>query len=196
MDPRGISLVGLLPTSKNGWKRVSTGAALIVLLTFLFCLPALRGGFVFDDSIFITDNRVVKANDGLYRIWFTKETPYYYPLTWSLWWLEWHLWGYSAAGYHVANVMLHALNAILAWLILRRLKIPGAWLAGLVFAVHPVNVATVAWISEQKNTLSMFFYTVTILLWGFVAALIVLGGAEWTARGTRTAQACQPRIST
>ena len=140
-------------------------AALIILLTVAAYLPAMTGGFVFDDNICITDNPMVNAGDGLSRFWFTTEAPDYYPLTWSAWWVERRFWGDNATGYHVVTILLHAANAVLLWVILRRLKIPGAWLAGLAFAIHPVNVATAAWISEQKNALSMLFYLTAILLY-------------------------------
>jgi tetratricopeptide (TPR) repeat protein len=150
---------------KNAWRSSSAGAVVIVALTFLVYLPVLRGGFVFDDHELITDNPIVHARDGLYRFWFTAEAADYRPLTWSLWWAEWQLWDGRATGYHVVNVFLFAVDAVLVWLILRRLRIPGAWLAAAAFAVHPVNVATGAWISEQKNTLSMLFYALSILLY-------------------------------
>ncbi len=140
-------------------------ALVLVIVTVLAYLPALHGGFTWDDDIWITGNRLIQASDGLYRLWFTTEAANYYPLTWSFCWLEWRFWGDSAAGYHAVNVLLHAVNAVLVWMVLQRLKVRGAWLAGLVFAVHPVNVATVAWISEQKNTVSMLFYLAAILLY-------------------------------
>ena len=151
-------------TAKS-WISLSAGAAVIILLTILAYLPVIRGGFFWDDSTLITENPMVKAPDGLHRFWFTTEALDYYPLTWSLLRLEWRSWGNSAPGYHVVNVLLHTASALLVWLVLRQLEITGAWLAALIFAVHPVNVATAGWISEQKNTLSMIFYTVAILLY-------------------------------
>jgi tetratricopeptide (TPR) repeat protein len=135
----------------------------LVIVTFVAYQPTWHAGFIWDDDLLITDNRMVQARDGLYRFWFTTEALDYYPLTSSFWWLQWRLWGRNAEGYHAANVLLHAANVLLIWIILRHLRIPGAWLAALLFAVHPVNVASVAWISEQKNTLSMLFFALSIL---------------------------------
>lgn len=135
----------------------------LVVVAFVAYWPSLTGGFIWDDETLITKNTLVKAANGLYRMWFTKEPLDYWPLTNSLFWLEWRLWGMNPIGYHVVNLLLHVSNTLIAWAILRRLTIPGAFLAALIFVLHPVNVESVAWIAQGKNTLSMFFFLWSIL---------------------------------
>ena len=142
------------------------GAALLALAAVLVYLPALRGGFIWDDDTLLTENPAVKTIDGLYSIWFGNWSVDYIPLTLSSFWLEWHLWGLHAAGYHAVNILLHAANAVLVWRVLLRLGVPGSWLAALFFAVHPVCASSVVWIAERKNTLSMLFYLLS--LWSFL----------------------------
>ena len=130
----------------------------ILAATLAAYWPALRGGFVWDDKAHVTA-AAMRSLHGLWRIWFSLgATQQYYPLLHSAFWLEHRLWGDSVVGYHLTNVCLHAAAAMLVVLIVRRLALPGAWLAGLIFALHPVCVESVAWISEQKSTLSAVFY--------------------------------------
>jgi len=131
---------------------------LIFLTTLLIYSPALHGGFLWDDGGHVTKPEL-RSLAGLARIWFeVGATQQYYPLLHSAFWIEHRLWGDATLGYHLANLFEHATAACLLGLLLRRLAIPGAWLAALLFAVHPVCVESVAWISEQKNTLSLVFY--------------------------------------
>lgn len=140
------------------------GAALVlIVLTGIAYAPAFRGDFVYDDTYYIRDNPFLKSADGLRRIWFTTEFPDYFALSTTSFWLEWRLWGLRPLGYHVTNVVLQCVNALLLWLLLRRLKVPGAYFAALVFALHPINVESVAWISERKNLLSLLFALPTTL---------------------------------
>jgi|SRR5579871_905896 len=124
---------------------------------------AFHAGFVWDDDTILTENALIKAHDGLYWIWCSTLPLDYWPLTNSSFWIEWRLWGMDAAGYHVTNVALHTSSAIIFWALLRRLKVPGAFLAALLFLVHPVNVESVAWITQRKNTLSMVLFLLSML---------------------------------
>jgi protein O-mannosyl-transferase len=120
--------------------------------------PALSGGFVWDDESHVTRPEL-RPLHGLWRIWFEPgATQQYYPVLHSAFWVEHRLWGDAAVGYHLANLLLHLTACILLYQVLRRLSVPGALLAAAVFALHPVCVESVAWVSEQKNTLSTVFY--------------------------------------
>jgi protein O-mannosyl-transferase len=135
---------------------------ILVATTFVVYGPALHGAFLFDDDSLLTSSAIVKAADGLRRIWFTTQPLDYWPLTNSSFWLEWRLWGLNPTGYHVTNVVLHVGSAFLLWAILCRLSIPGGWLAAMIFALHPVSVQSVAWIAQRKNALSMLFFLLSI----------------------------------
>lgn len=125
--------------------------------------PALHGGRLWDDNAHITAPQL-RSLHGLWRIWFDlRSTQQYYPLLHSAFWLEHRLWGDAVLGYHLINLAEHALSAYLVVLIVQRLGLRGGWLAGLIFALHPVGVEGVAWISEQKSTLSGLFYLASLL---------------------------------
>ena len=137
--------------------------AAVFLAALLAYWPALRGGFIWDDDAHVT-SPALQSLHGLWRIWLQLgATQQYYPLLHSAFWIEHRLWGDAVLGYHLANLTQHALSACLVVLIVRHLRLPGAWLAGCIFALHPVCVEAVAWISEQKSTLSGVFYLAAAL---------------------------------
>src|SRR3954471_10095819 len=98
----------------------------------------MSGGYIWDDDDYVTNNANLRSAEGLYNIWFVpRSSPQYYPLVHTTFWIEYHLWGLSAGGYHTINIVLHALGAVLLWRLLLGLEIPVAFLAACIFAIHP-----------------------------------------------------------
>ncbi len=129
-------------------------------------LPALRAGYIWDDPRYVTENPALRSLAGLARIWFSPgATVQYYPMVFTTFWFDYRLWGLSPLGYHLVNILLHAGSAALLLGILRRLRVPGAFLAAVLWALHPVQVESVAWITERKNVLSGLFYLAAALFW-------------------------------
>lgn len=158
---------GSSPPSRPGLRFAPlAGAAVIFVAVVLAYLPALNAGFIWDDDDYVTNNPLLTAPDGLQRIWFSKHLQsQYFPLVYTTLRLQHSLWGLNPMGYHAVNVLLHGLCALLVWTLLKRLAVRGAWLAAAIFALHPVQVESVAWITELKNTQSTLFYLLALWAW-------------------------------
>ncbi|MBV8215018.1 MAG: tetratricopeptide repeat protein [Verrucomicrobia bacterium] len=147
------------------WRQDWLFALLLLIVTTLAYLPALNGTPIWDDDAHITQPEL-RSWDGLVKIWTQPgSTQQYYPFVHTFFWIEHQLWGDAPPGYHVVNIALHCVSALLLLRILRQLEIPGAWLAAAIFALHPVQVESVAWISELKNALSGVFYFSSALIY-------------------------------
>ncbi|MDQ3439944.1 MAG: tetratricopeptide repeat protein [Planctomycetota bacterium] len=174
-DSAADKLVLISPDAADSPRDFGLWAGVLFLLALTIYSPAMRGEFLWDDDRHVSHNANLRSIEGLTNIW-TKfghlqgGTPQYYPLTHTTYWIEYQLFGQGAGArtlsplvFHVTNILLHAGAAALLWFILRRLRVPGAWLAAAVFAVHPVHAESVAWISERKNMLSAVFMFGSIL---------------------------------
>jgi protein O-mannosyl-transferase len=150
----------------SGRGRALIFAVVLAAVTIFAYRPAWHGGFLWDDDDYIIKNQLLTASDGWQRIWFSLDSPsQYFPLTYSTFRIEHALWGLNTTGYHWVNLLLHVGNALLVWAVLARLKVPGAWLAAAIFALHPVQAESIAWITERKNVLMAFFFLLTLLSW-------------------------------
>lgn len=148
----GLGLAGILG-----------GVGMMACLVIAAYSPSLKGGFLMDDDLLLTENRLIRADDGLYRFWFSADPADYWPLTSTTLWLEWRLWGMNPTGYRITNLLLHIACSLLLWRVLWKLSIPGAYLGALLFAIHPVNVESVTWIAQRKNLLAMLFFLLSAL---------------------------------
>jgi hypothetical protein len=144
------------------WSRDWFWALLLILAVVLAYLPVWRAGFTWDDDTIITQNPVIVGPLGLKEIWTTAQARFY-PLVLSTFWLEHALWGMAPLPFHLMNVLQHAASAVVLWRVLRSLEIRGSWLGAAIWALHPITVESVAWVSEMKNTESCLFYLLTIL---------------------------------
>src|SRR5882724_8289065 len=171
-SPRAKAKAGsqTIPANVSFWDLKSIPPWVLGLILFagviLAYQPAWHAGFIWDDDVYVTENKLLTAPDGLRRIWFSLDSPsQYFPLVYTSFRLEHALRGLHPAGYHWVNILLHTVNALLVWRLLGLLRVPGAWLAAAIFALHPVQVESVAWITEQKNLLMCLFFLLALLSW-------------------------------
>ncbi len=159
-----------LPVPRWGWSFLR-GLAIVAAVLLAYWPVLHAGGFIWDDPQYILRNYTLRTSAGLAAIWIHPlSIPQYYPAVHTLFWIEYHLWQLNPTGYHIVNILLHSTSALLLWRILKLLQIPGAYLAAIIFAVHPVHVESVAWITERKNVLSLLFYLLALRaalpMWG------------------------------
>jgi protein O-mannosyl-transferase len=158
----------LPPRTRRAWKEWVCLVALLGV-TALAYRPVFSADFVqFDDNYYVQDNQQLRTVDGLGKIWDPRAVErgmQYYPLVFSSFWFEYHIWGLDARGYHATNVVLHLANTVLVLLLVRSFGAspPVALASAAIFALHPTQVESVAWVTERKNVLSGFFYLLAFL---------------------------------
>ena len=186
VNPNGISAIsadpGVASQRLPSWSWRDWLWSLIFLLAVILVYSSVWwAGFIWDDDVYVTANPVIVGPLGLKEIWTTKAAEIC-PLTITSFWVEHALWGLNPLPYHLVNVVLHGLSAILLWRVLRQLAIPGAWLGAALWALHPVLAESVAWTAELKNTQSTFFYLLSILFftkWLKGTSTGEKGGGAW-----------------
>ena len=146
------------------WMLVLQALVMVAAGVWVFS-PALNGEGLWDDDVLVTTNFNLHSLHGLYEIWFNVFWTDYWPVCYTLFWVEWHLWGNALLGYHLTTLGLHLLDGLMVWHILRRIGVGWAWLGGLLFVLHPLAVESVAWISETKNTLSVLLFLFAAEAW-------------------------------
>ena len=163
--PAASPAPGMFPGSSG--VSIALAGAVLCLLVAVSYFPALSAGFLWDDWA-LTESTPLHTWSGLAQVWFAPRAMmqyegHYWPLLYTLFWLEHKLWGLTPFGYHLVNLLLHTGVVLLLWRLLRRLGVPGAWFAAAVFAVHPLHVESVAWIIGRKDILATLFYLAAVL---------------------------------
>ncbi len=180
--PPDDSLVIVLPDESSTQKDIAMWASVLVILTLIAYWPVTDAKFIWNDGENVAQNYLLGRPGGLAKMWSQRWTdqkndplPQYHPVAFTSYWLDYQLFGHDTQGlptpfaYHLTNLLLHATAVVLVWLVLRKLKLPGAWLAAAVFALHPINTEAVGWISQRASVLAgaLFFgsiYTYLLFL--------------------------------
>ncbi|MDD9820171.1 MAG: tetratricopeptide repeat protein [Nitrospira sp.] len=185
----GHSPLGALLSTHKGAVPDALAMLALCLLVAVSYFPATTAGFIWDDRAF-TETKPVQRLSGLLQIWFDPRAlkhyeGHYWPVLYTTFWLEHKLWGFATAGYHIVNLLLHSAVTLLLWRLLRRLSVPGAWVAAAVFAVHPVHVEPAVWVIGRKDLLAGLFYLATVLTYirfvedgrrgRYIGALVLFG---------------------
>ncbi len=154
-------------TEAGRWRDFLLHAAIIALACLWVYSPSYHGDWLWDDDQLLTANPVVQSGSltGLSKLWFNPDGADFFPLSYTALWAQWPFFKNQPTGYHVTTIVLHLIGSMLLWALLDRMRIPGAWLSSLIFAIHPVAVESVAWVSETKNTLSLPLFLLSCLCW-------------------------------
>lgn len=182
------------PLTDEALEKLIMKGLLLFFAAVLIYIPAMNGGYIYDDDSLLYNNPAIRRGQGwnaeawkgLWAFWLpvgenANAAADYAPLADTTLWLEWRFWGnngdlngpdqnpafrgWGSPGYHITNIILHGIAALLLWYLLAQMRIPGAWLASLVWAVHPVCAESVAWIAERRNPLSMILFILTMINW-------------------------------
>jgi hypothetical protein len=142
-------------------------AVVLVVLGSAVFSPAIHGTWLHDDPVFVGGNDAVRSGSWgrMFLLWLDSDQVDYFPLTYTAFWIQRAFFGLDTTGYHVTTLLLHVASGLLLWGLLARMNIPGAWFAALAFTIHPACVESVAWISELKNTLSLFLFLPCCICW-------------------------------
>ena len=177
-------------------------AGLILLAVLWIYSPTYHGEWLWDDDSILTANPVVQSASlqGLVSLWVGPTGADYFPLSYTALWAQWPFFGLNSTGYHAVTILLHASGALLLWRLLVVMRIPGAWLAGALFAIHPVCVESVAWVSEIKNTISLPLFLLAAIFFArhdeaatVPAAHVATAPSIWCSRSSSSPWRCSPR---
>src|SRR6266566_7722065 len=177
--PSGVSKLHL--SRRPLWEHRWLWALLLIALVFIAYARVFTAGFIWDDEAHLTQNPCIVGPLGLKEIW-TSTRAVYYPLVLTTFWSLHKLVGLGPLPYHILNVLLHAGSTVLLWRVLRQLDVRGAWLGAALWALHPVMVQSVAWVTELKNTQSCVFYLLSVLFF-----------LKWEDQGGAVSRPAQPR---